>query len=210
MAYPITLTAALSGATVDQLAYWRRHTASDPPLLEPDAKRSGRYLYSWADVVALRSIVYLRQVKSLPRIRRAVQTLRSLEPGEWGHLANYKLAATGTSIVVVTPNGDVLDVDEHRGTVMDATLLGDVLGKFEREDGRTVPAMARPKDNLSIDPGVLGGYPVVAGTRVPFDVVAGLADEGYSDAEIIELYPHVRAASIEDARSFAQDVAAAA
>jgi uncharacterized protein (DUF433 family) len=210
VAYPIPLTAALSGATVDQLAYWRRHTTTHPPLLEPEAKRSGRYLYSWADVVALRSIVYLRQVKSLPRIRRAVKTLRSLEPGEWGHLANYKLVATGTSIVVVTPSGEVLDVDEHPGTVMEEVLLRDVLGGFEREDGRRVPAMARPRDHLSVDPGILGGYPVVAGTRVPFDVVAGLADDGYSDAEIIELYPSVRSASIADARSFAQDVAAAA
>ena len=210
MAYPIPLTAALSGATVDQLAYWRRHTASHPPLLEPGAKRSGRYLYSWADVVALRSIVYLRQVKSLPRIRRAVQTLRSLEPGEWGHLASYKLAATGTSIVVVTPRGEVLDVEQHPGTVMDEVLLRDVLNGFEREDGRRVPAMARPRDHITVDPGVLGGYPVVSGTRVPFDVVAGLADEGYSEAEIIELYPSVKAVSIADAQSFAQDVAAAA
>jgi len=210
LAYPIPLTAALSGATVDQLAYWRKTTATHPPLLVPEAKRGGRYLYSWADVVALRSIVYLRQVKSLPRIRRAVQTLRSIEPGEWGHLANYKLVATGTSIVVMTPSGEVLDVDEHAGTVMDEVLLRDVLNGFQREDGHHVPAMAQPRDHLSVDPGILGGYPVVSGTRVPFDVVAGLADDGYSEAEIIELYPSVRSASIADARSFAQDVAAAA
>ena len=210
MAYPIPLTAALSGATVDQLAYWRKTTATHPPLLVPEAKRGGRYLYSWADVVALRSIVYLRQVKSLPRIRRAVQTLRALDPDEWRHLSSYKLAATGTSIVVVTPDGDVLDVDEHRGTVLNEVLLGDVLARFERDDGRSVPAFDRPKDNLTIDPRVLGGYPVVSGTRVPYDVVAGLADEGYTEAEIIELYPSVKPESIADATAFAQDVAGAA
>jgi uncharacterized protein (DUF433 family) len=112
----------------------------------------------------LRSIVYLRQVKSLPRIRRAVQT---------------------------TPEGDGLDVEEHRGTVLDEVL-------------------DRPKDNLTIDPRVLGGYPVVSGTRVPYDVVAGLADEGYTEAEIIELYPSVKPESIADATAFAQDVAGAA
>jgi uncharacterized protein (DUF433 family)/DNA-binding transcriptional MerR regulator len=210
VAYPIPLTAALSGATIDQLAYWRRATASSPPLLVPEAKRSGRYLYSWADVIALRSIVYLRQVKSLPRIRRAVQTLRTLDPDEWRHLSSYKLAATGTSIVVVTPDGVVLDVDEHRGTILDEVLLGDVLGRFKRDDGKRVPALAHPRTNISVDPGVLGGYPVVKGTRVPYDVVAGLADEGYSHAEIVELYPSVKAAKIADAQAFAQDVADAA
>jgi uncharacterized protein (DUF433 family)/DNA-binding transcriptional MerR regulator len=210
VAYPIPLTATLSGATVDQLAYWRRKTASHPPLLEPDAKRGGRYLYSWADVIALRSIVFLRQVKSLPRIRRAVQTLRALDADEWQHLSRYKLASTGDSIVVVTPKGEVLDVERHPGTVMDEVLLRDVLGGFEREDGRHVPALPRPRAHISVDPTVLGGYPVVLGTRVPFDVVAGLADEGYSEAEIIELYPGVKPGTIADATSFAQDVAAAA
>ena len=210
MAYPIPLTATLSGATVDQLAYWRRATATHTPLLEPDAKRSGRYLYSWADVVALRSIVYLRQFRSLPRIRNAVQLLRALDPHEWRHLSAYKLRTTGTSIFVVTPDGTVLDIDTHAGTVMSETLLADVLNDFVREDGRTVPQFARPKAHVTIDPTVLGGYPVVSGTRVPYHVVAGLAEDGYTEAEIIELYPSVKPGTVADSRAFAQEVARAA
>src|SRR5215210_5525857 len=103
MAYPVPLTVTLSGATVDQLAYWRRHTPSHPPLLEPHAKRSGRYLYSWADVIALRSIVYLRQDKSLPRIRVAVRTLARLQADEWTHLSSYKLASTFFLIIRLPP-----------------------------------------------------------------------------------------------------------
>jgi len=82
MSFPVPISSVLTGATVSQLAYWRRHTHAVPGLLVPEGKRSDRYLYSWADVVALRSIVYLRQEKSLPRIRRAVATLGGLETGE--------------------------------------------------------------------------------------------------------------------------------
>jgi uncharacterized protein (DUF433 family)/DNA-binding transcriptional MerR regulator len=210
MAYPVPLAVTLSGATVDQLAYWRRHTPSDPPLLEPHAKRSGRYLYSWADVIALRSIVYLRQDKSLPRIRAAVRTLARLQADQWTHLSRYKLASTGDSIVVVTPSGEILDVDKQPGTILDEVLLRDVLGVFRTDDGRRVPSLPRPRDHLSVDPGVLGGYPVVAGTRVPYDLVAGLADDGYDDAEIIEMYPSVKGVAVADARAFAEEVAAAA
>ena len=71
MAFPVPITSVLTGATVAQLAYWRKDTRSSPALLVPENKRSGRYLYSWADVVALRSMVYLRSEKSLPKIRRA-------------------------------------------------------------------------------------------------------------------------------------------
>jgi uncharacterized protein (DUF433 family)/DNA-binding transcriptional MerR regulator len=210
MAFPVPLAVTLSGATVDQLAYWRRRTPSHPALLEPDAKRSGRYLYSWADVIALRSIVYLRQDKSLPRIRAAVQTLARLQADEWTHLSRYKLASTGDSIVVVTPRGEILDVGKQPGTILDEVLLGDVLGVFQTADGRSVPSLPQPRDHLSVDPGVLGGYPVVTGTRVPYDVIAGLADDGYDEAEIIEMYPSVRGAAVADASAFAKEVAAAA
>ena len=106
MAFPVPITSALSGATPRQLAYWRRPTRAARPLLVPGAKRSGRYLYSWADVVALRAIVYLRQEKSLPKIRGAVNTLRALEAEDWEHLSQYQLLSTGNSIIVKTPRGE--------------------------------------------------------------------------------------------------------
>jgi uncharacterized protein (DUF433 family)/DNA-binding transcriptional MerR regulator len=210
VAYPIPLTAKLSGATVDQLAYWRRPTSSQPALLVPDAKKGGRYLYSWQDVIALRSIVFLRQVKSLPRIRKAVNVLRSIGPDEWQHLAQYRLAATGTSIVVMTPDGTLLDVDEHAGTIMEEVLMEDVFQGFRREDGTPVPALERPHKNISVNPRVLGGYPVIAGTRVPYDVVASLTEDGYSEGDIIELYPSIQPGFVAGVDQFAQDVENAA
>jgi DNA-binding transcriptional MerR regulator len=90
VAFPVPIASVLTGATIAQLAYWRKETSSAAALLVPEGKRSGRYLYSWADVVALRSIVYLRSEKSLPRIRRAVATLRRLEADEWTHLLDTR------------------------------------------------------------------------------------------------------------------------
>jgi DNA-binding transcriptional MerR regulator len=112
VAFPVPIASVLTGATVRQLAYWRKRTRTAAPLLVPEGKRGGRYLYSWADVVALRSIVYLRQEKSLPRIRRAVATLRQLEAEEWTHLAAYRLISTRSSILVQTPAGQLLDLEQ--------------------------------------------------------------------------------------------------
>lgn len=210
MAFPVPLTSALTGASVDQLAYWRKPTPSHPPLLVPAAAKSGRFLYSWADVVALRTIVYLRQEKSLPRIRRAVETLTNLEASEWEHLSKYRLVSSKTTIVVVTPGGKLMDLEQEPGTMLDEVLMRDVLDQFVTEDGRKVPRLEQPKPLLSVDPEVLGGYPVIAGTRVPYDVVAGLARDGYSGADIVELYPSVDSAAVPDAAEFAKDVAAAA
>ena len=210
MAFPVPITSVLTGATVAQLAYWRKETPSAPPLLIPEGKRSGRYLYSWADVVALRSIVYLRSEKSLPRIRRAVATLRQLEADEWTHLGRYTLISTKRTILVRTPKGQLLDLGEQPGTILAEVLMGDVLAPFETRTGRVVPALKRPRPYITVDPGVLGGYPVMAGTRVPFDAVAALAEDNLEPAEIRAIYPSVEREAIRDAMDFAQQVAAVA
>jgi len=210
MAFPIPITSVLSGATVRQLAYWRQRTRAADPLLVPAGRRGGRYLYSWADVVALRSIVYLRQEKSLPRIRRAVDILRQLESSEWTHLSRYSLIRTESSIVVKTPTGQLMDLEQRPGTVLEETLMADVLASFATSSGRVVPALSHPCPRIAVDPGVLGGYPVIAGTRVPFDVVARLAEDDLDASEITAVYPSVDPAAIEEATEFARQVAAVA
>ncbi len=209
MAFPVPIASVLTGATVRQLAYWRKPTRSAPPLLVPEGKRSGRYLYSWADIVALRSIVYLRQEKSLPRIRRAVGTLRSLEADTWVHLSAYRLISTPSTILVRTPSGQLLDLDRQPGTVLEETLMQDVLAPFETHDGRQVPALRRPRARIAVNPAILGGFPTIAGTRVPFDVVAALARDELEPDEIAAVYPSVDRDAISDAVSFAEQVAAA-
>ena len=207
MAFPVPIASVLSGASIDQLAYWRKETASAPPLLVPETRRSGRYLYSWADVIALRSIVYLRSEKSLPRIREAVAVLRKLEADDWTHLARYKLISTSTTIIVQTPKGDLLDLQAAPGTVLDEVLMRDVLEPFETAHGRQVPALRQPRQHLQVHPNILGGYPVIAGSRVPFHVVAGLAEDGVEPADISQMYPSVTAEAVPDAHDFARQVA---
>jgi DNA-binding transcriptional MerR regulator len=144
MAFPVPIASVLTGASPRQLAYWRRPTATSPPLLVPAAKRSGRYLYSWGDIVALRSIVYLRQEKSLHKIRRAVKTLRTLEAEEWEHLSRYHLVSTPSTILVRTPSGQLLDLEKVPGSVLDEVLMADILDPFETREGTIVPALSEP------------------------------------------------------------------
>jgi uncharacterized protein (DUF433 family) len=66
-----------------------------------------------------------------------------------------------------------------------------------------VPDLVHPAPGLSIDPAVRGGTPVAEGTRVTYDLLAGLRRDGLSVAEVRELYPWVSAESIEGATKFA-------
>lgn len=88
--------------------------------------------------------------------------------------------------------------------------MRDVLESFETSTGRVVPALKRPRPHITVDPGVLGGYPVLAGTRVPFDAVAALTKDRLDADEIRAIYPSVQREAIADATAFAEQVATAA
>ncbi len=133
-----------------------------------------------------------------------------MEANEWEHLARYTLISTKSSILVRTSTGQLLDLEQQPGTILNEVLMRDVLGPFRTGDGRIVPDLENPRRLLTVNPRVLAGYPVILGTRVPFDVVAGLAEDEVPTAEIIELYPSVDPESIGDARDFAEQVAKAA
>ena len=85
-----------------------------------------------------------------------------------------------------------------------------VFRSFTTEDGRFVPDLANPAQGVVIDTEVRGGYPVLAGTRLPYDAVASLSEDGLTDTEIISLYPAATHDGITGARELAQLVAGAA
>jgi len=44
---------------------------------------------------------------------------------------------------------------------------------------------------IEVDPEILGGKPVIKGTRIPVELVVELAELGYSVDQIVEEYPHL-------------------
>lgn len=205
--YDTRMTSALSGATVSQLQFWRKPRRSGP-LLTPSGSEPGyRALYSFEDVVALRMFVSLRQKSSLQRIRKAVSFLREQHPET--HLSAHSLKAspTGTTIVWLSDDGDYIDVVERPGHPGFRVVMEQIFRSFTTEDGRLVPDLSEPAPGVTIDEQVRGGYPVLAGTRLPFDAVASLAEDGLTDDEIFALYPTATHEGIAGARKFAYLVA---
>lgn len=45
------------------------------------------------------------------------------------------------------------------------------------------------RDRIRIDPNVLAGKPVVAGTRLAVEFIIGLLAQGWSEADILKNYP---------------------
>jgi uncharacterized protein (DUF433 family)/DNA-binding transcriptional MerR regulator len=204
VAYPTDITATLSGASLRQLAYWRR-PKDGVALLAPElGECGGRLLYSFRDVIALRTFVFLREQLPLQRIRKAVSNLRDL--GSTDHLSRYRLFVSGKSVVWQDPEEDTfVDLVEQPGALRLAAIMGDVMRPFTRQ-GRKVVDLVHPRPNIEIDPEIQGGYPVIRGTRIEFDLVASLIEDGMRPSEVKSIYPSVSAAGARDAARFAEVV----
>jgi uncharacterized protein (DUF433 family) len=207
MGYPAPLAAALSGATLGQLAYWRKTSRDHGPLLAPEYGTRPRAIYSYRDIIALRMFVQLRGRTSLQRIRKAVSWLQERHPTT--HLSAHQLKATprGKSIVWISTDGDYFDVVERPGQAGIAVVMEDIFRPFQTAKGRNVPGLREPAPGVTVDAEVRGGYPVIAGTRVPFDIIAGLYEDGLDGSAIRALYPSVPAKAVEGAAQLAEVVA---
>ena len=170
-------------------------TGESKSSLGPELQKTGgRIFYSYRDVLALRTFVYLREEHSLQLIRRAMGTLRDLENID--HLSKYSLVADGKQIILLEEQ-DVVDLTSRPGELV-AAFMRDVLEPFINMQGVKVVDLRRPRRLVSVDPDTQGGYPVIAGTRIQFDLVASLVADGVSPGEIKDFYPGVSAAAARD------------
>lgn len=204
MSFTPVVAAALSGASTGQLAYWRSSRTTEPLLAPEHHTPRSRVSYSFADVVALRTFVYLRSREvPLQRIRRAVASLRKLGHDE--HLSEYSLVAMGHDVLWRVSADEAIDLTARPGHGVLAQMA-DILAPFVNMQDQDVVDLRRPKPGISVDPGVRGGFPVVAGTRVPYDLVASLLDDGVELGAINEIYPSVSIDAALGAADFARYV----
>lgn len=203
MAFPVELAVVLSGATRSQLATWRR----EPALLIPEVAQRPKALYSFRDVVALRTMVYLRREVPLQRIRTAFRSLDELDLTE--HPSNYQLTSDGDSVFLVDETG-ATDLVRRPGQQVIANL-GEVFEPFRNFKGARVVNFIHPRKRLDVQEGRIGGWPTIGGTRVPYDTIANLVaggEVGYD--EVSEYFPTVSADDVEDAVDFDKEVSAVA
>ncbi|MFI6457158.1 DUF433 domain-containing protein [Streptosporangium amethystogenes] len=167
-------------------------------VLIPEISSTRPVLYSFRDVVVLRTCVKLRNDASLQKIRRALDTLRD-DLKEHDHLSSYTLVTDGSSIYLAEPD-QAVDLVRKKANVVIHEMV-DVLQPFYR-DGRHIPPLLRPRAHVTVDPAVRGGVPVIEGTRVPYDEVAALLRDGLPPERISEYYPSVTPTAALDAADY--------
>ena len=165
-------------------------------------------LWSYADLMGLRVIYWLRQRKttdlgvdiprtSMPAVRQALDALRDLGAPIWKAGNDPALFVDGAGhIYLKRPEG----VQNLAGQLQlgDEGLL-DLVAPFETREGTRGPDLVRPRPELRILPGKLGGSPHVVGTRNETCAIAALVNDDFSVEGIHSLYPYLTREQIEQA-----------
>ena len=62
------------------------------------------------------------------------------------------------------------------------------------------------RDHIHSDPEILGGKPVVRGTRISVELILEYFEDGASMADILEAYSHITESDVRAAVAFARDL----
>jgi uncharacterized protein (DUF433 family) len=190
-AYTADRASALSGVPRSTIHYWARHQVLVPSISPERIK-----LWSYADLMGLRTIYWLRQSKtakdgysvhptSMSTVRRALKDLRELDLELWNEETGPSVAVSRSGEVFFTEDGSVSRVGGQR--LLEGDWL-DLIAPFETEQG-WAPDLYAPRPNLRIVPGKLSGSPHIARTRIETVALAALEERGLTEAKIVALYP---------------------
>ena len=202
--------AALSGVAVSTVYRWARSGVVEPSVSSKRVK-----LWSYADLLALRIVYWLRHTKSGPaqdvaaspmaRVREALAELKRRGLDIWddrGAQPGSPLRVDSSAEIWVAADG-VAAADRQQA--LHGTL--DLLGRFEF-GGHRGPDLLRPRPSLRIIPGKVSGEPHLAGSRVTTQVVAALHRNIPDVERVAGLYPGIHARSVGEAIEFERSLAA--
>ncbi len=159
MAYMIETVARITGATIKQLIHWDL-TALVQPSVSPAHGKGSRRVYSFLDVLAIKTAVTLRREGiSLQKIRRCLKYLREHQPEVQQPLADLNLLTDGVGVFLLSydPRSAWQDrkvVDTLAGgQLVWMVPIGRIACEAQREAARIVPESASELPNADAGTG---------------------------------------------------------
>lgn len=195
MGFGVGLYSPRVAAKVARVRYQHFQAWARAQLIRPI--RTGKEsVYTYHDLLRLRLILRLRQQGIRPKnIKKALDTVAQMSGGD----ANAWLKATlyvdaGVIVAMIPARPDWNPVAASRGPQKMAVIFfPELVKELERE---LVPPSFQ---YIEVRPDVLGGSPVIRGTRIPTKTIVLLKQSGQDPAQA---YPDLTAEQINEAESY--------
>ena len=201
LAVPRETAAKLAGLSHRQVDYWAATSLIEATVDNQVSPGRRVRLYGFVDLMALMVAAELRaRGFSLQHIRKLVRYFKSRGFDE--PLTELRWATIGKGkrklIYIQFPDGSWED-DISPGQIVFHELLD--LEPLRRRIKAVTQRDASTVGHVERRCGVLGGKPVLAGTRVPVDTVRRYLDAGRSVDDILRAFPVLMAADVEAVRT---------
>lgn len=191
----------LTGLSGRQLRYWDATDFFSPEMLDEHRRRAFGRIYSFREVVGLRTIALLRNKHRIPlqELRRVGQWLLDHHKTPWSSL---RFALSGRKVVFAEPGSDQFVEPRGGGQIVIKIDLEPIASEMRREADRL-----RYRSDDQIGAVVRNRYVVhnawvVAGTRIPTRAVWNFHQAGYSAEDILREYPRLTMKDVTAAIDF--------
>lgn len=197
----------LTSLSRGQLSYWDRTGFFSPQYASENTRDPYSRVYSFRDIVGLRTIAILRKEYhvSLPRLRKTAADLVAKGYESWAELELYLVKgevhfrAPGTDHVEGVSSGQVAMLP-----IID--VINDVSERVEKLRKRSHDQIGKVEKHRF----VARNATVVAGTRIPTATIRRYAEAGYSIEQILREYPTLTRKDVKAALSHEERLARSA
>jgi uncharacterized protein (DUF433 family) len=199
--------ARLAGLSQRQLRYWDKTRFFSPQYAFENRRSPYSRIYSFRDVVGLRTISILRKRYHIPlqNLRKAADELSRYKDSPWSHL---QLSVSNSEVHFREP-----DTDRMRGyqsnqyvNIQLRTIIEDVTEKSNQLLERTKDQFGRVARHRYVAHNAW----VIAGTRIPIEAVVSFSKAGHSPEQIVAEYPTLTVSDVEAALKHAETLTKAA
>jgi uncharacterized protein (DUF433 family) len=186
----------LTGLTHGQLRSWDRAGFFKPRYAYEDRHVPYSRVYSFQDVVGLRTIaVLMKEYKiSLQRLRKVAEEL--IRRG-YEHWADVKLYVVKKQVHFRCPKSEEIEGvwDGQLAMVPVVDVISDVEARVQELKKRDDSQLGQVERNKY----VVRNSPVVAGTRIPTAAIRRFKEAGYSVPQILQQYPTLTTEDVQAA-----------
>jgi uncharacterized protein (DUF433 family) len=205
-AFSLDQVSRLTGLSDSQLISWDQDDFFRPSLAYENRRSPYSRIYSFEDLVGLKTLSLLRDRVSMQHLKKAAERLKEHAGRPWSELTLYTLKRE-----VHFKRPDTGQIEGAVSGQYGATIPLESVAEEMREQANKLRERDQSKiGRIERNKFIMGNAWVFGGTRIAVDTVRDLVAAGYSAKRIIEEFPDLRRADIEAAKNFTEDSTQAA